>query len=298
MGILFFVSAYFAIRSVERRGPAAFVRERLLRLGVPLLIYAFVIDPFIGYFLMNYGNVQAQGLGSAYLGYLASFRWMGSTGPLWFAEALLLFCLPYAAWRALWPATEKSAGVPGTLTMVLVIAATGLAAFLIRLFQPIGTSVANLQFSFFASYVALFLLGLHAGERKWLERLPDKTGLRWFSVVLAAGIPVWLIIMVAGGALSGRADFNGGLNGTSFAYAFWEAFVAGRGKVSQTLAASSFGVYTFHAPVLIAISLLVRQWAAPLLLKHVVVAPAAFVATLALSFLVLRRIPVLKQVLR
>ena len=140
MGILFFLAAYFAAKSLAKRGPAAFVRERLFRLGIPLLIYMFVIDPFIGYFIMNYGDIRGRfGAGRAYLGYLGSFRWIGSTGPLWFVEALLLFSLPYAALRALRPAKKALADPPKALTFVLIILATGFAAFSIRLFMPIGT---------------------------------------------------------------------------------------------------------------------------------------------------------------
>ena len=35
MGILFFLAAYFAARSLAKRGPASFVKERLFRLGIP-----------------------------------------------------------------------------------------------------------------------------------------------------------------------------------------------------------------------------------------------------------------------
>jgi len=312
MGILFFVSAYLAAGSVQRRGPGPFVRERLVRLGVPLALYVFVIDPFIGYFLMNYGNVQDQGLGAAYLGYLASGDWVGSTGPLWFAEALILFCLPYAAWRALGPRVSPAA-LPSTLVLVVIIAATGLGAFALRLFQPLGTSVANLQLGYFGSYIALFLLGLHAGEHQWLEKLSDRVGLRWFTAVLALGIPLWFVVMVVGGVVSGEGTFEGGLNGTSLAYAFWEAFVAigfslglvvffrrfvaGGGRVSRFLARHSFAVYTLHAPVLIAVSLAARGWVAPPLAKHLVVAPLAFALTLGLAWVVMH-IPGVRRVLR
>jgi peptidoglycan/LPS O-acetylase OafA/YrhL len=315
MGILFFLAAYFATRSLEKRGPAAFVRERLFRLGVPLLIYMFLIDPFIGYFLMNYGNVQGHGSPlQAYLEYLGSFRWIGSTGPLWFVEALLLFSLPYAAWRAIRPAAKATRAAPSVMTAVLIIVATGLAAFSIRLFQPIGTSVANLQLCYFASYIALFLLGIHAGEKRWLESFPEGRGMGWFTAVLAVGIPAWFVIMVGGGAAEGGSLFNGGLNWQSFAYAFWESFVAigfslgliaffrkylnVENRFTRLLAQNSFGIYMFHAPILIAISLLLRSWHGVPLLKFAVVVPLAFAATLAVSSLILRRIPGLRAVLK
>ena len=175
MGILFFLSAFFATKSLAKRGPGAFVRERLFRLGLPLLVYMFVIEPFIACFIMDYGYMrESYGPGRFYLGYLSSFRWLGGTGPLWFAEALLLFSLPYAAWRALRPAIKAKAPAPTTLTIILIILVTGLLAFSIRLFQPVGTNVANLQLCYFGAYVVLFLLGIHAGERGWLEAYPEK----------------------------------------------------------------------------------------------------------------------------
>jgi len=315
MGILFFLAAFFAARSLAKRGPAAFVKERLFRLGVPLLIYMFVIDPFIGYFIMNYGNIREHSnVLRFYLNYLASVRWIGSTGPLWFVEALLVFSLPYAAWRAIRPSAKTAGEPPRVMTVILIIMATGLAAFSIRLFLPIGTSVANLQLCFFASYIALFLLGLHAGERRWLENFPEKQGLTWFTVVLGAGFVLWFVIMIGGGAARGEVLFTGGLNWQSLAYAFWEAFVAigfslgliaffrkylnVENRLTKLLAANSFAIYMFHAPILITISLLVRPWHGAPLLKHVAVAPLAFTATLAFSFLILRRIPGLRAVLK
>ena len=315
MGILFFLAAFFAARSLAKRGPAAFAKERLFRLGVPLLIYMFVIDPFIGYFIMNYRNIREHSnVLRFYLDYLGSFRWIGSTGPLWFVEALLLFSLPYAAWRAVRRPAKTPGEPPRAMTVILIIVATGLGAFSIRLFQPIGTSVANLQLCFFASYIALFFLGLHAGERRWLENFPEKQGLTWFTVVLGAGLVLWLVIMIGGGAARGEILFTGGLNWQSFVYAFWEAFVAigfslgmiaffrkylnVDNRFTKLLAANSFAIYMFHAPILITISLLVRPWHGAPLLKHVAVAPLAFAITLAFSFLILRRIPGLRAVLK
>jgi surface polysaccharide O-acyltransferase-like enzyme len=275
----------------------------------------FVIDPFIGYFIMDYGNIREHSsLLQFYLDYLGSFRWIGSTGPLWFVEALLLFSLPYAAWRAIRPSAKPAGNSPRVMTVILIIMATGLAAFSIRLFQPIGTSVANLRLCYFASYIALFLLGLHAGERRWLENFSEKQGLTWFTVVLGAGLILWCVIIIESGAVRGEILFTGGLNWQSFVYAFWEAFVAigfslgliaffrkhlnVENRFTKLLAANSFAIYMFHAPVLITISLLVRPWHGAPLLKDVAVAPLAFAVTLAFSFLILRRIPGLRAVLK
>jgi hypothetical protein len=60
--------------------------------------------------------------------------------------------------------------------MVAVIA---LAAFLVRLVQPLGTSVMNMQIGYFASYVVLFAVGLRAGRTGLLQAIPAKAGRTW-----------------------------------------------------------------------------------------------------------------------
>src|SRR5277367_395168 len=39
MGLFFLLAGYFTPGAVERHGPAAYMRERALRLGVPLVVY-------------------------------------------------------------------------------------------------------------------------------------------------------------------------------------------------------------------------------------------------------------------
>jgi surface polysaccharide O-acyltransferase-like enzyme len=320
MGILFFISAYFAAAAIAKKNSAAFVRERLFRLGIPLLFYMFVIAPFIYFVVMSNGGLTAKALGASYLRYLLHFGWLGSTGPLWFNEALLIFCLVFALFRrkaANLQAPEFSAGcLPSKGKILLVILGTGIAAFLIRLVFPIGTDVSNLQFSFFASYIVLFVLGIKAGENRWLDQLTSTKaapGKFWFTAALALGMPLWAIIMIAGGALSGTLLIYGGLYWQSAVYALWESFTAiafslglvwffkkhcnVENALTRFVAANVFGVYMLHPPVLIGISLLFRSWEAGATLKFLVVTPLAIAASLGVSVIV-RRIPAARVLLK
>src|SRR6185437_16973807 len=45
MGLFFLLAGYYTPPGYARHGPAGFVRERLLRLGVPLLVYFFLLHP-------------------------------------------------------------------------------------------------------------------------------------------------------------------------------------------------------------------------------------------------------------
>ena len=100
MGILFLLAGYFAHGSLERRGPAGFLRERLFRLGLPALLYMAALHPLI-VFVLNPGGYDHGPLARAYLRYLVSGRFLGGSGPMWFAVALLAFSAVLAAWRVL-----------------------------------------------------------------------------------------------------------------------------------------------------------------------------------------------------
>ena len=45
MSLFFMISGYFMVFADERSGQAAFVKSRLIRLGVPFLVYSIVMVP-------------------------------------------------------------------------------------------------------------------------------------------------------------------------------------------------------------------------------------------------------------
>ena len=51
MGALFLIAGYFTPGSFERKGSGSFLKSRLVRLGIPLILWIFVLSPIssIGY---------------------------------------------------------------------------------------------------------------------------------------------------------------------------------------------------------------------------------------------------------
>ena len=249
LGLLFLVAGYFVPASFRRKGAGRFLRDRAVRLGVPALIYMLIINPAILYYVMSLSAVAPlPAPGGFYLGYLLGLQFLGGSGPMWFAIALLIFSAAYAAARLLRGDPEKrdeekaegAEGVEGAggaegageeatlprhrevIALILVIAA---AAFAIRLVQPIGTAVLNMQLSFFASYVALFVVGVAARRRRWLARIPYPFGIVWLKAALVGGTAFWLALFLVGIGPEGEISMiNGGLRWQSAAYALWEAF--------------------------------------------------------------------------
>ena len=335
LGLLFLVAGYFVPASFRRKGAGRFLRDRAVRLGVPALIYMIIINPAILYYVMSLSAVAPlPAPGGFYLGYLLGLEFLGGSGPMWFAIALLIFSAAYAAARLLRGDPEKKdeekaegaegvEGAEGTgeeatlprhrdvVALILVIAA---AAFAIRLVQPIGTAVLNMQLSFFASYVALFAVGIAARRRRWLLRIPYPFGIVWLKAALVGGTAFWLAIFLVGIGPEGDISMiNGGLYWQSAAYALWEAFFCvgaalgivvifrerfnSGGRLPRFMAENSFAVYFFHPVILILVTAALRGFALHPLAKFAVAAAVAVPLCFLASELLLRRIPLLRRVL-
>ena len=92
MGMLFLVSGYFTPASFDRKGAGRFLRDRLIRLGIPLLCFDLVIDPLLVYKTMASADGFDGTFGQVLARHYSTFN-IG-TGPLWFVEVLLMFiCL-------------------------------------------------------------------------------------------------------------------------------------------------------------------------------------------------------------
>ena len=270
MSLFFLIAGYFVPAALTRKGPWAFVRDRLFRLGVPLLAYVFVLHPLIVKLLnptMDLAGYYGWGLRT-----LDIVSW---TGPLWFVETLLVFtvaCVPFARW--LKPRTDAPTTPLPARWLWLAVAVITAGAFGIRLVYPIGTAVANLQFCYFSAYVVTFAAGVIAGTCRGFERIGARAGKRWLVAAFGLGLPLWLVALVAGGALEGRMEVNGGWHLSALLYALWESFFCvafivallgiAREKFNfQTpwmrfLADNTFGVYVFHALVLVLVSLALK----------------------------------------
>jgi len=305
MGILFFISAFFCARSLAKRGPSGFIKERAFRLGLPLLIYVFIVSPFIEFILL--GKDPGYTFLENYIRFITSFRWLGSTGPLWFVEALLVFCVIYAVLKKCFPHSIKIHNV-SSKNIIFTIVITGIIAFLVRLVFPIDSSYLNLQFCYFTSYIVMFIAGILISENNLLDKITEEKNIKWIGLSLLIGVPIWVFVVLFGGALDGIYFFKGGIHWQSFAYALWESLTAigfstgliayfrkkvnSYNKFTGLIKDNAFGIYFFHAPLLIAISLLFKHFDPVPILKFAVIMIITCIISLIVSFLIRKIKPI------
>ncbi len=315
MGFMFLISGYFVARSYDKKGAKQFLKERFIRLGIPTLIYMLVINPFIVYVLM--GNTwNRPGFFNYYLHYLLTLDFLGSSGPLWFAFALLLFNCVYAAYRSITKnrTIPAAKGLPGQKEILSVILLTSASTFLIRLVQPIDTNILYMQLCFFSQYIILFALGIKAGRYDWFGKLTYSAGRKWLFAAIIPGILIWIVLMISGGALEGGFDlYKGGLNWQSAAYALWESCIAiampvglialfrekynKQSRFIKALSDSSFTVYMFHAPIIIILSIIMTNTTMQPILKFLAACLFGLPLSFAISYYIIKRIPVLNRIL-
>jgi glucan biosynthesis protein C len=318
MGILFLIAGYFVPASFDHKGFDKFLGDRAIRLGVPTLIYIFLINTAIVYYILAFQWQELhQPAEQAFLDYILSLDFLSGTGPMWFALALLIFSAVYAAVRLFLPVPERrqvDGKLPGHLAVAELVLLITVCTFSVRLIQPIGTSVMNMQLCFFSQYIILFAVGIIAYRKNWFARIPYSFGMAWFKVAIIGGSLFWLAIMVLGGVLSGDfSNYSGGFHWQSAAYSFWESFFCvgvclgllvlfreyynWQGGFERFMSENYFAVYFFHAPVLILVTLAMRDLLWSPLLKFIIAGSISVMLCFLISHLVLRKIPLLKRVL-
>jgi len=305
MGMFFLLAGYFTPGALQRKGPGRFLRERLVRLGVPVLVFGCLLGPL---------TVQlARGVDVAQLQwhFFPARGWNFVMGPLWFCWALLLFSVAFVGCQLARVRVALKA-MPSTMSWVVSALGVGLMAFVVRLVFPVGESLAGLQLGYFVSYVFLFAMGCMAARQQLLERV-SRAQARWLMGLSLVSLPLLPMLLL----LSRQMDmpetaYAGGANVLALAYALWEPLVAwgiiasllvmGREHLNQasrawtTLSENAYGAFVLHAPVLVLTSVAASSIAVPVLVKFALVAATATVLSFSLSF-VLRLSPTVRKVL-
>ena len=296
MSLLFMIAGYFTQRSLTTKSTGKFVSSRLSRLGIPLIIYIFFIHPlYVKLIKPNLDLIKFYQTGIINLSFLS---W---TGPTWFLEALLIFSLIYTALfkTTLYSKINIPFGLK-TINVIILILFITIFAFFTRLFLPIGSDVMNLQLEYFPAYIVMFTFGIFAYNHNIFEQIDHRAGKKWILTSIVVGIPLWMLVIFFSGATKGEMLIFGGLNWPAFFYALWESFfcltfilgIAGifrerfneQNTIQKFITDNAFGVFVFHAPVLITVSLLLKSIILSPVIKFFMISTVVIPLTFILSW--------------
>jgi glucan biosynthesis protein C len=317
MSLLYFVSGYFTAPSQDRKTLPRFVRDRGLRLGIPLLFYFFFLNPHVVYLSAVFRGQAGQG----YWAWMERYYLQAlGPGPMWFVGALLIFTAAYLAWRRVRPGARgvRRTPLPGHGTILAFVLVTGATAFGVRLVVPVGVTVLSFQLAYFPLYVCMFFLGIHAYRSSWFDQLGPETVGPWFRAALVAIVAMPIALVLAGAGAEGGATagggtdpFIGGLHWEAALYAAWEPVVCvgvsgkllmlfrDRFRRETPLLArasrSAYTVYIIHPFFVVTGTWLLATSPPDTLLKFALLCPAAVLSCFAAADLV-RRAPLVRKV--
>lgn len=249
------------------------MKERLIRLGIPLVLFSFLIRPTLVY------TMNRETLSQHYT-WLENILFMKNVapGPAWFLEVLLIFSFFYALWRLARKARHKEDGAqrpfPNNRTILLFIVTLAAFTFAVRIFFPTNKEVFHLRLGNYAEYIAFFSAGLVAYRHKWFDKITDTIGTQWTIIAMAAICVYTFFVVYAWGSHTDMSFLGGGLSVRTLIATYVETFIAvgssisfvylfrkflnGQPGVIRTMAKDAYAVFIFHAPIIVALSYLVR----------------------------------------
>ncbi|GLU55500.1 acyltransferase family protein [Dyadobacter frigoris] len=310
MGFFFFLSALFIPASLTKKGTAVFVKDRLKRLGIPLLFYSFILSPVMNYLVYYY----AGGHHITFWQFLSGYDNWISFGVMWFVVALLLFTAIYILWREADKSKPAMRKAPSVSAILVFASGLGFVSFLVRIVFPVGWVLDpfGFQLGHFPQYIALFFWGLVCYNSNWLDDINSrykKFGMITLCLILFGFPLIYAVKILFNTPIEW---YSGGAHFQSLLYPMWEQLTglsiitlllyigknywnkpsAFLGKLSRC----AFAVYIFHPFVLICLSLLLKNWSVDSSLKLLIVAPAGILLSFLLGYLIVQ-IPGVKKIL-
>ncbi len=318
MSLFFLLSGFFVPGAFDKKGAAAFIKDRFVRLGVPILVYAIFIAPFIDYLVMNFVKGKEVTYYQMLISRIESLSF--STGPLWFVEALLLFTLIYVGLRLFsqrflnnFNFVPFSKSFPSTRSIIISMAVLILGSYIVRTWQPEGAYFYRFQLGHFVHYVFCFWIGILAYRGKWFEQLTAERAKPWNKTALVNTIILPLIfvyVMTAGYKLE---DCMGGGTWLSLLKITWETISClsisiwllslfksrfnYQNGLAKTMSPNAYTVYLIHLPVVAVVMVFFFSISLPSIVKFFIVSLISITLCFLVSHFIFRKIPCSKRVL-
>jgi len=271
MGLFFLISGYFTPGPYSRKGGKAFLKDRFLRLGIPIVFFALLVFPLVLYCIEPGELSFGQFLFQVYFS-----QGQLELGHLWFLLHLLVYAVCYALWceviNSKTQTRSEKLAVPSHPVILIYLVNLAVVSFVVRIWYPIDTwkpllGIIPTEIAHFPQYLSLFLIGILMYHHDWLQRLPLRRGLIWL------GIGIGAVVLRYGYDLAGYKLFptriiaGSGLDWRSLVWSTWEATICvglcvgllisfrkwgnRQGLLLQWLSANAYTVYLVHLLVVL-----------------------------------------------
>jgi glucan biosynthesis protein C len=303
MPLMFFISGLFVYSSILKKGRPGFLRDRILRLGLPFVIAVTVIIPFA--YLPSYYLAHGSFSLVAFIDdYLTIEQW--PVGPPWFIWVLLAFnilavAIPGKVYDAAGKTITTLAKDPllffGTFIVLACIAYIPLSLMLGH-YVWTGLGPFDFQLNRILLYFFFFLLGAFITSNRMgiVFKRSRLLGKSWpFWVILALTLFIAIEGMVYFGEaikqalditdIAGVLIFDGFFVASClcscFAFmAFFRKKANGQEGIWPALSANAYGVYLIHYVPVTWLQFALLDFALPAVIKFLLVFIGGFILSL------------------
>jgi len=285
MSLFFMIAGYFTVMSCDSNGPRRFLKNRLLRLGLPVLAMGLLMIP-LKLFVFHSPSILPI-----------------EVGHLWFLEHLLIFGACYALWRMLRPAPAPASPVeanpPGYLPILAFALALAVVLMVVRIFFHIDQwtyllGFIRVAFADLPRDLAFYIIGLVAYRKQWFSSFSTRAGYTWLAVgLVAAGLWYGYALLVYKSLL----PYNDTAMG--IIYPIWEMILCCgmcigltvlfremldfQGRIARAMGQSQYAAYIFHLFGVLLFQFAVLSLDLPPLVKFILVTLVSIPATFLFS---------------
>lgn len=313
MVMFIFIAGYFTPGSFQRKGIKAFLKDRLIRLFIPLAFYYFIVGPLVKY-ISQQAKGEAPGSVFDFFGRMYQSGVYGYTGVMWFVEMLLVFSVAYAAYRYFLPQGFRffiHPAFPSNRSIFVFVLLLGLASFASRAVLPLGGGyMAARPLASIVLFGSSFFLGTIAWENQWLDKINARQAWYWFWIALAVMVVPAILFLLLRKSV-GFATIKSAGSLASLLYSFWEViksvgtglislvlfskYFSGQGRLARLMGRGTFSAYVLHPLVCMVLLYAMSGVGFHPLVKFAIVAPVSVVLTFAFAWVWLK-LPGIKKV--
>jgi peptidoglycan/LPS O-acetylase OafA/YrhL len=312
MPLIFAISGASLFYALGKGRPGQFIKDKVLRLLVPLLFGAVTLGALQMY-LERLSHGEFSGSFFQFLphyfngldGFGGNFVWTGVH--LWYLEMLFIFSLamlPLFLWL------KRGSGQRALVTLGDWLARPG-AAYLLALPVMLLIGLMNRNtflgslgwgggsiFSHLCFFLSGFVIVSHAGLQNSIQRL------RWISLALVVVllVTIFALYMLVGDPAFGTVQYTLFFSLYGLWSWCWVLAILGFGLKHLNFSTPALGhaneavlpFYILHQPVLLCVGFFVVRWAIPDLLKWAIIMPTSFVIIVTLYEFLVRRFNVMR----
>ncbi len=319
MSLMFLLSGLFVWKSLQRKGSWGFLRDRMLRLGLPFMVAAGLVAP-----IAYYPSFLQTGATSGIAGFWQQWHSLGNwpAGPAWFiwlllafdGVAVLLFATMPKWGDAIGRLSSNAARRPFAFFALLIAASAVVYIPMELIFNGFAWASFGpfaFQTSRLLHYLIYFVAGVGIGAygiERGLLAADGNLARRWFGwvpaglVIFVVTIVIFVIAITTHSAVRmwevfADSAFVVSCAASSFAFiALFLRFAKTRRKAWDSLNNNAYGMYLIHYPFVTWLQYALLRSQLPAIAKGSLV----FLGTLALSWgavAALRRIPAVARVI-